>query len=122
MLYEALKPFLFSLDAERAHEEVSGLMALLAPLPGAAALLSALTGPGARGLETTAFGVRFPNPLGLAAGFDKDGRLTQLVPALGFGFLDALAPWTASRIAATSPAFCKSRSPGVLGDDTFTTK
>lgn len=88
MLYDALKPFLFSLDAERAHEEAAGLMALLAPLPGAAAALSALTGPGARGLEKTAFGLRFPNPLGLAAGFDKDGRLTELLPALGFGFLE----------------------------------
>src|SRR6185312_65010 len=75
MLYEALKPLLFSLDAERAHEEVSGLMSLLAPLPGAAAVLSALTGRGAAGLEKTVFGVRFPNPLGLAAGFDKDGKL-----------------------------------------------
>ena len=88
MLYEALKPFLFSLDAERAHEEAAGLMALLAPLPGAAAALSALTGPSPKGLEKTVFGVRFPNPLGLAAGFDKDGKLAALLPALGFGFLE----------------------------------
>ncbi|MFI5348958.1 MAG: quinone-dependent dihydroorotate dehydrogenase [Elusimicrobiota bacterium] len=88
MLYEALKPVLFALDAERAHEEVTGLMAFLAPLPGAAAALSALTGAGAKGLERTVFGVRFPNPLGLAAGFDKDGKLTTLLPALGFGFLE----------------------------------
>lgn len=88
MLYEALKPVLFSLDAERAHEEVSGLMSLLAPLPGAAAVLSALTGRGPKGLEKTVFGVRFPNPLGLAAGFDKDGKLVPLLPALGFGFLE----------------------------------
>jgi dihydroorotate dehydrogenase len=88
MLYEALKPLLFALDAERAHEEVSGLMALLAPLPGASAVLSALTGPRAKGLEKTVFGVRFPNPLGLAAGFDKDGKLVPLLPALGFGFLE----------------------------------
>jgi dihydroorotate dehydrogenase len=88
MLYEALKPLLFSLDAERAHEEVSGLMAFLAPLPGAGAVLSALTGTGAKGLEKTVFGIRFPNPLGLAAGFDKDGKLASLLPALGFGFLE----------------------------------
>ena len=88
MLYEALKPFLFKLDAERAHEEVAGLMALLAPLPGAAAVLSALTGRETTGLEKTVFGVRFPNPLGLAAGFDKDGKLTTILPALGFGFLE----------------------------------
>ena len=88
MLYEALKPFLFKLDAERAHEEVAGLMALLAPLPGAAAALSALTGRGAERLEKVVFGVSFPNPLGLAAGFDKDGKLTTILPALGFGFLE----------------------------------
>jgi dihydroorotate dehydrogenase len=88
MLYEALKPLLFALDAERAHEEVSGLMALLAPVPGAAAALSALTGSGAQGLEKTVFGIRFPNPVGLAAGFDKDGKLVPLLPALGFGFLE----------------------------------
>jgi dihydroorotate dehydrogenase len=88
MLYEALKPLLFSLDAERAHEEVSGLMSLLAPLPGAATVLSALTGSAAKGLEKTVFGVRFPNPLGLAAGFDKDGKLVSVLPALGFGFLE----------------------------------
>jgi dihydroorotate dehydrogenase len=89
MLYEALaEPLLFRLDAETAHEEVSGLMVLLAAVPGGAALLSALTGPGAAGLERTAFGLRFPNPLGLAAGFDKDGRLVSVLPALGFGFLE----------------------------------
>jgi dihydroorotate dehydrogenase len=88
MLYEALKPLLFSLDAERAHEEAAGLMALLAPLPGASAVLSALTGFGAEGLERTVFGVRFPNPLGLAAGFDKDGKLVAILPGLGFGFLE----------------------------------
>ncbi|MDE2491783.1 MAG: quinone-dependent dihydroorotate dehydrogenase [Elusimicrobia bacterium] len=89
MLYESLAgPLLFRLDAETAHEEVSGLMALLAVVPGGAALLSALTGRGASGLERTVFGLRFPNPLGLAAGFDKDGRLVSVLPALGFGFLE----------------------------------
>lgn len=88
MLYDLAKPLLFSLDAETAHDEVSGLMSLLAPLPGAAPLLSALTGPSPKGLEKTVFGVRFPNPVGLAAGFDKDGRLAPLLPALGFGFLE----------------------------------
>ncbi|MDE2140857.1 MAG: quinone-dependent dihydroorotate dehydrogenase [Elusimicrobia bacterium] len=88
MLYELAKPFLFSLDAERAHEEVSGLMELLAPLPGAASFLSILTGAGTTGLGKDVFGIHFPNPAGLAAGFDKDGRLVPLLPALGFGFLE----------------------------------
>jgi dihydroorotate dehydrogenase len=89
MLYDAYaKPLLFRLDAERAHEEVAGLMALLSAIPGGAAALNALTGATTIGLEKDVFGVRFPNPIGLAAGFDKDGRLVPILPALGFGFLE----------------------------------
>jgi len=88
MLYDSLKPYLFSVDAERVHEEVSGLLALAAPIPGAAAILSLLTGHGRTDLEKTVFGVKFPNPVGLAAGFDKDGKLTSILPGLGFGFLE----------------------------------
>jgi dihydroorotate dehydrogenase len=88
MLYDLVKPLLFTLDAERAHEEVSGLMELLAPLPGAASCLSILTGAQATGQGKDVFGVHFPNPVGLAAGFDKDGRLIPILPALGFGFLE----------------------------------
>lgn len=89
MIYEALKPLLFACDAERVHEEASGLLRWAAPLPGARAVLSALSGPGpSRDLSCAVFGLRFPNPVGLAAGFDKDGRLVDLLPALGFGFLE----------------------------------
>jgi dihydroorotate dehydrogenase len=89
MLYsEYAKPWLFRLDAERAHEEVSGLMALLASVPGGAAALNALTGAAPEPTPKDVFGVRFPNPVGLAAGFDKDGRLVPILPALGFGFLE----------------------------------
>lgn len=89
MLYEALKPLLFRSDAERVHEEASGLLRWAVPVPGARAALSLLAGRGpSRDLSTTVFGLRFPNPVGLAAGFDKDGRLASLLPALGFGFIE----------------------------------
>ena len=88
MLYEAIRPFLFTLDAERAHEEISGLMGFAASIPGAKGVLSLLTGSRGKGLEKTVFGLNFPNPVGLAAGFDKDGRLTPVLPGLGFGFLE----------------------------------
>src|SRR5579863_7013270 len=39
-------------------------------------------------LESTVAGIRFPNPVGLAAGFDKDCKLAHILPALGFGFLE----------------------------------
>ncbi|NNN07268.1 MAG: quinone-dependent dihydroorotate dehydrogenase [Elusimicrobia bacterium] len=93
MLYESVvQPWLFRLDAERAHEEVSGALALLASIPGGAHALAALTGASETGWVTALgrefFGLRFPNPVGLAAGFDKDGRLVPILPALGFGFLE----------------------------------
>lgn len=93
MLYESLvQPWLFRLDAERAHEEVSGALALLASIPGGAHALAALTGASETGwvnaLAREFFGLRFPNPVGLAAGFDKDGRLVPILPALGFGYLE----------------------------------
>ena len=39
-------------------------------------------------LPTTVVGIRFQNPVGLAAGFDKDARLTRIMPAVGFGFME----------------------------------
>ncbi len=88
MLYDAIKPLLFTFDAERVHEETSGLMAIAAPIPGAEKILSLITGSGGAGLSKTVFGVNFPNPVGLAAGFDKDGKLINILPGLGFGFLE----------------------------------
>lgn len=88
MLYEALKPLLFKMDAERVHEEMSGLLALAAPIPGLEKVVSLLTGAAGQNLEKTVFGIKFPNPVGLAAGFDKGGKLISILPGLGFGFLE----------------------------------
>lgn len=86
-LYRHLKPLLFRLDAERAH----GL--------GKLALRAAASTPlGAswrrrnrvddRRLEQRLLGLRFANPVGLAAGFDKDGDVVAAMPLLGFGFVE----------------------------------
>ncbi|MCX5795137.1 MAG: quinone-dependent dihydroorotate dehydrogenase [Elusimicrobia bacterium] len=89
MLYERLiRPLLFRMDAEQAHEHAVRDLELLGRVPGGPAVLSALLGRPEPGLETKAFGLTFPNPLGLAAGFDKDCRLSGVLPALGFGFLE----------------------------------
>jgi dihydroorotate dehydrogenase len=84
-LYEKLaRPALFRLgggDAEAAHEATLRWLALAARVaPG-----KPFQPPGA---ARTVFGVRFPNPVGLAAGMDKDGRALTAWPALGFGFVE----------------------------------
>jgi dihydroorotate dehydrogenase len=74
-----LRPVLFRRDAEAAHELVLRTLARAEPL------LAHRDPPQA---PRTVFGVRFPNPVGLAAGLDKDGRALPTWPALGFGFVE----------------------------------
>jgi dihydroorotate dehydrogenase len=82
-VYALAKPFLFCLDAERAHD--LGLAALeTAYRTGLNSLLSAKPAP----LPTRVFGIDFPNPVGLAAGLDKNGAHIDALAALGFGFIE----------------------------------
>ncbi|WNV89745.1 quinone-dependent dihydroorotate dehydrogenase [Umezawaea sp. Da 62-37] len=83
MLYErVVRKALFRMhggDAERVHETTLGVLARVGP--------ALRFGTGVRD-EHTAFGVRFPNRVGLAAGMDKDGRALPAWAALGFGFVE----------------------------------
>ncbi len=79
MIYDLLRPLLFSLDAERAHG-----LALLALKLGPQGRAAEPAGP----LATTVAGIAFPNPLGMAAGFDKDGEIPDALLGLGFGFAE----------------------------------
>jgi dihydroorotate dehydrogenase len=80
-----IRPLAFRLDPERAHTiSISGLN-LLAPV--LARIPSPLVVRDPR-LERTIMGVRFPNPVGLAAGYDKSSRAVGAWPALGFGFAE----------------------------------
>ena len=88
-MYNALvKPLLFHLDAERAHHLVFNNLKRAGYLPGALAALRALYDYRHPGLERTVFGLKFANPVGLAAGFDKNAVLTDELAALGFGFVE----------------------------------
>jgi dihydroorotate dehydrogenase len=89
MLYEKLlRPLLFRLDAEETHDAMTALLGLVGKLPLGPRLLALSLGRPAPGLEMEILGLRFANPIGLAAGFDKDARLAAVLPALGFGFIE----------------------------------
>jgi dihydroorotate dehydrogenase len=81
-LYALARPLLFSLDAEAAHN-------LTLPSLNRAAALG-LTGLASRPKPDPrdVMGIRFPNPVGLAAGLDKDGAHIDGLAALGFGFIE----------------------------------
>ncbi len=87
-MYQLLKPLLFRLPPERAHAlTVQGLAATLA-LPGVSEVFRKTYHFEAPRLERTVFGIPFQNPVGLAAGFDKDGKYYRDMSSLGFGFLE----------------------------------
>jgi dihydroorotate dehydrogenase len=89
-LYEkTLRPFLFRLESERAHELAVDSMALLGRISPACRILEALVRlPPESFRPVEAFGLRFPNAVGLAAGFDKNARAWPAAAALGFGHVE----------------------------------
>ena len=82
-MYGLSRPFLFALDAERAHG--LGLASLEAAYRSG---LNPLIAKAPKPLPTKAFGLTFPNPVGLAAGLDKNGAHIDALLALGFGFVE----------------------------------
>ena len=89
-MYRFFKPILFALSPENAHRLTLLLLDLAAATAPGRWLLRRLFGP-PRGAPSDAqhlFGLHFPNPVGLAAGFDKDGKHLQGLACLGFGFIE----------------------------------
>ncbi len=86
-MYESIiRPLLFRLEPERAHALTLGLLRLAGNLTLVRALLRlCFAAPGA---PVVAFGLRFPNPVGLAAGYDKDGLGWRGLACLGFGHIE----------------------------------
>jgi len=82
-LYGLARPFLFAFDAERAHG--LGLASMEAAYRSG---LNPLLAAAAKPLPTKAFGLTFQNPVGLAAGLDKNGAHIDALMALGFGFIE----------------------------------
>ena len=85
-MYHLLRPLLFKLDAERAHRwsiYAARVAQALAP-----SLVNSAFEFERDALGQSLWGLSFPNPVGLAAGFDKNARLTRLWPHVGFGFAE----------------------------------
>jgi dihydroorotate dehydrogenase len=88
---QLVRPVLYRLgkgDAEVAHEQTLHGLRRLGRVPGAVAALARTYGALPAGSARTVFGVRFPSPVGLAAGMDKNGIALPAWRALGFGFVE----------------------------------
>lgn len=82
-MYTLLRPLLFTLDAESAHHLTLESLKLAA---GAGIARACLPVPAAT--PRTVMGIEFPNPVGLAAGLDKNGGYIDALATLGFGFIE----------------------------------
>ncbi|MFQ5936190.1 MAG: dihydroorotate dehydrogenase (quinone) [Acidiferrobacterales bacterium] len=87
-MYRLLRPLLFLLDAEHSHDLVLSLLRLAYQLPGVAPLLRQTLVRRVPSLPVELMGLRFPNPVGLAAGLDKNAECVLPLNDLGFGWLE----------------------------------
>ena len=88
-MYKVLiKPLFFLLPAERAHYLAMWLLKTACKIPGVRFLLERTFSINDKKLKRNLFGLSFENPVGLAAGFDKDARWIDELSTLGFGFVE----------------------------------
>ncbi|MBT5088095.1 MAG: quinone-dependent dihydroorotate dehydrogenase [Deltaproteobacteria bacterium] len=87
-IFRHLRPLIFSGDAETAHERMLTIVESISKIPGLIPFLQRQFLEEHSVLRTQLFGRSLQNPIGLAAGFDKDGRIYPALFALGFGFVE----------------------------------
>lgn len=83
-----IRPLLFCFDPEKVHYFTFSIIRFLNKIPGFSGLFQALYEVKDARLEREVFGIKFKNPVGLAAGFDKDAKLYQELSNFGFGFIE----------------------------------
>ncbi len=86
-MYSLIRKLLFHLDAEAAHEWTSDQMVALQQVPVALRVIERFCRPPASAAREL-FGLKFPSPVGIAAGFDKNAVMIPMLAALGFGFVE----------------------------------
>lgn len=86
--YKLLRPLLFRLPAETSHHLTFSMLRLLYRIPGSGALTRAMFASGPASLPVKVMGIDFTNPVGLAAGLDKNAEYIRPLSDLGFGFLE----------------------------------
>jgi dihydroorotate dehydrogenase len=87
MYKNILRPLTFRLDPERTHKATISILQLVQGL-GLPSIIKGILKYEDRRLKTEVCGLRFNNPVGLSAGFDKNAKLTRIMPAFGFGFIE----------------------------------
>ena len=88
MYKSIIRPILFRFDPERVHHFTFGSISFLNKIPGVSALIRSMYQLNNPKLEREVFGLKFKNPVGLAAGLDKDAKIYNELDNFGFGFIE----------------------------------
>ena len=88
MYKQLIRPILFWFDPEKVHYFTFSLIRFLSKIPGISSLFRVIYEVNDPRLEREVFGLKFKNPVGLAAGFDKDAKLYNELSNFGFGFIE----------------------------------
>ncbi len=83
-----LKNIFFRIDPEKIHDTMISFGEFLGSYSTTRGIISLLFSYSNKKLEQNMLGITFSNPIGLAAGFDKDAQLTSIIPEIGFGFAE----------------------------------
>ena len=83
-----IRPLLFWFDPEEVHYFTFSAIRFISKIPGFSSIFKAIYAIEDKRLETEVFGLKFKNPVGLAAGFDKDAVLYNELSNFGFGFIE----------------------------------
>jgi dihydroorotate dehydrogenase len=83
-----LRPILFFFDPEKVHYFTFSLVKFISKIPFVTSIIKAIYVVEDKRLEREVFGLKFKNPVGLAAGFDKDAKLFNELSDFGFGFIE----------------------------------
>jgi len=88
MYHKLVRPILFLFDPEKVHYFSFFMIKVLSAIPGVSLVIRSLYQLKHPSLEREVFGLKFPNPVGLAAGFDKNAVLYKQLSNFGFGFIE----------------------------------
>ncbi|KQB40183.1 Dihydroorotate dehydrogenase (quinone) [Flavobacterium daejeonense] len=88
MYKQLIRPLFFCFDPEKIHHFTFSLVRFTSKIPGFSAIYKSLYLVDDKRLEREVFGLKFKNPVGLAAGFDKDAKLYKELSNFGFGFIE----------------------------------
>lgn len=87
-MYKIIRPLIFKFSPETMHHIIIGALKIVGYIPGGTWVLRQLFSVKDESLEREVLGIKFPNPIGLAAGFDKNAEVYKELGALGFGFIE----------------------------------